>query len=174
MARFVGEYRPPQQLVAMSAARVTGAGHLGVDSEGLQVDARMLAAPVVPRFLLSVIFLVGAVASGLIPGFQQIGMVITIGVVAVAGWFYWRAEFGTRVSARVPWSAIEHVTRLASDEEIVAIVLADGLSGPGSPEQVYFAATLGIDEVVAALAEHAPEALSMELAPVHEQLSFGG
>lgn len=168
MARFVGEFRPPQQIVAMSGARVTGTGHLAVDAEGLTIEGRMLAAPIVPRFLLSVVFLVGAVGSALVPGMQQVGMLATLAVVGVAGWLYWRAEFGSRTQARIPWAGVEHVTRLASDDEVVAIVLSQGLSGPGSPEQVYFAATLGVEELARALGSHAPPAVTVALTPLAE------
>ena len=161
--RFVGEYRPPRELVSISAARVVGPGHLGVGPEGLEIDGRMMTAPLVPRAALSILALVGVLASALVPSFNEVAMVATLGIAALGGWLYWRSEFGVRTTRRVPWTAVEHVVRLQSDPDVVAVVLEEPVGGLGTPESVYFAATLGAPALADALAEHAPGSVSLDL-----------
>jgi hypothetical protein len=161
--RLIGEFRPPREVVAMGVARVSGPGAVTVAAQGLRVEGRVSVSPPVPRSVLLVLGAALLLAGALVPGADRVALPLLVLGTLGAVWMAWRAEYGARGNVEVPWSAIEHVVRLPADHEVVAIVLSGPLSGRGSPEQLYFAPSNGVDALVASLEDHAPPTLSIDL-----------
>ena len=163
LARLVGEFRPPPELAAMSAARVTGKGTIEATEAGLRVDARVLSAmPGVPRWALSLFVLLVVLVATFVPESQLVLVPLTAVVVGAFGWLYWRAEYGQAQLFEVPWAKVEHVVRLASARDVAAIVLSSPVRGWGSPETLYFAPALGVEALAAAM-KHAPAHVTVDL-----------
>jgi hypothetical protein len=162
VARLIGEFRPPREVVTVGIARVVGRGSVSVSAGGLVFEGRATRAPVVPPGVLAAagaaLILVGA----LVPGSERVVVPLLLGGTLLAVWMGWRSEYGSPGRFEVPWSGIEHVVRLPADHDVVAIVLSGALAGAGSPEQVYFAPSNGVLAFVEALREAAP-ALSVDL-----------
>lgn len=154
---FPGQYRPPKELIAISFPRLVGAGALGLSDQGLEVSATAvdLPSPIPMGLGLAGLLLIGA-AAGLVfdPG-RVVGLVILVAFVA---WSYqtWRQEYGVTSKRHLAWTEIEHAAHLASDREVVAVVLRHPLYGAGTPDALFFAPTEGIEELLAALRHHAP------------------
>lgn len=163
MRKWMGEFRPPRELVSIGAARVSGPGSIEVSTSSLRVDGRVASAPPISRTALlaagAALLLVGVV----FPGADRVALPLLLLGTLGGVWLSWRSEYGVRGVHEVPWSRVEHVARLPADPEVLAIVLAGPVAGLGSPEQLYFAAANGADQLVAALREHAPAGLSMDL-----------
>ena len=146
----------------MGVARAVGRGVVTVSPTGLSIEGRVTRAPPLPPALLGGVgvglVLVGAIA----PGAERV--VLPLLLVATLGgvWMGWRAEYGASGRFEMPWSSVEHVVRLPADPDVVAILFAGPLAGTGSPEQVYFAPSNGIEALAAALREGAP-ALTIDL-----------
>ena len=155
-SHLVGEFRPPREIAAMGAARVTGVGTVDALREGLVVEGRMLSAPPVPRVAFGLGFLAAVLVGAMVPGGDLVAVPALLALGAAVAWVAWRTEIGVHGRHVVPWPSVEHVVRLPSDHDVVAIVLAGPVAGAGTPEQVYFAPSLGVEALAAALREHVP------------------
>jgi hypothetical protein len=78
-------------------------------------------------------------------------------------WGRFRSESGQHASYAVPWSDVEHVVRLPSDPEVLGFVLARPIGAEGTPEQVFFAPTAGVDTLIDALRADGPPSLPIDL-----------
>lgn len=172
--RVPGEFRPPRELVAVSAPRLSGRGVLVVSSSGLTVEGDLVdVAPPIPWWRLGVPVVAVAVAFAFRsdnPG-QILGPVV-MAALLLYFWSRFRAEFGQSGAFEVPWSAIEHVVRLPADPEVLGFVLAGPIGRAGTPEQVFFAPVAGVESLAAAILEAAPSSLSVDLESANEH-DFG-
>lgn len=164
MGRLIsGEYTPPRELVAIGAARVSGRGSIQVSEAGLAFEGTIHGGgpPVSP--LISLLLLAAGLAIfALVPSAERALAPLTALAAALLLWLRYRADFGRSGTFSLSWSEIEHAVRLASAPDVLAIVLSRPISGRGSPEQVFFSPTLGVEELVAAMREHAPQALTID------------
>lgn len=148
----------------MAAARVAGRGSVDVNGGGITVDGRIVGgeSPIPPWASLAVLG-AGLLISALVPHAERILPPATVLVVGVILWFRYRAEFGVAGAFHVPWAEVEHVVRLPSAPDVVGIVFARPLAGAGTPEQVFFAPTAGVEPFVASLRAAAPAHLTWDL-----------
>jgi len=167
---FVGEFRPPRELAAVQTPRVSGRGFLGVSGRGLTVEGAIADAPVFATWAIPLVLL--AVAVAVVVFVDRPTQVLGPLSAAAMVWYFWsrfRSETGRHGSYAVPWSDVEHVVRLPSDPEVLGFVLARPLGPPGSPEQVFFAPTVGIDALIDALRADGPASLPIDLPDPVEQ-----
>jgi hypothetical protein len=148
----------------MGAARVSGRGSIEVTGGVLAVEGRILGAESpIPSWASLVVLGVGVLISALVPHAERILTPATVVAVAAILWVRYRAEFGLSGVFRVPWADVEHVVRMPSAPDVVAIVLARPLAGAGTPEQFFFAPAGGVDPFVHALQRSAPAHLGWDL-----------
>ncbi|MEQ1504499.1 MAG: hypothetical protein ABMB14_19835 [Myxococcota bacterium] len=165
MARqLTGEFSPPRELVAIAVPRVAGRGAIGVSADGLVVDGTVFgSAWTVSPWAAFAVVVVGLAISSLVPHAERVltpaTTILALGLI----WLRYRADFGRTATFRLGWTDVEHVVRLPADPSVVAFVLARPLSGWGSPEQLFFAPTGGVDGLVDALRSEAPASLSIEI-----------
>lgn len=155
--RLIGEYRPPREVVAMGVARVNGRGTLTATTMGLQVEGRVTRAPPVSPGLLGAVGFALLSIGALVPGAEPVAVPLLIGGTLAGVWMAWRSEYGAAGRYDVPWAQVEHVVRLPADHDAVAILFSGPFAGPGSPEQVYFAPSNGVDALATALRDAAPD-----------------
>lgn len=163
-ADLVGEFRPPRELASVQAPRVAGKGFLHVSESGLTVEGAIIDAPSFPTWRVSVGLLLLAVIVSLFVD-RPTHILGPLTALALLTWFWarFRAEQGHRGSYAVPWSEVEHVVRLPSDPEVLGFVLAGPLAREGTPEQVFFAPTAGVEALIDALRADGPAALPIDL-----------
>lgn len=162
--RLVGEFRPPPELATMSVPRVTGKGSIETTPTGLVVEGKVLSAvPQPSRLTWSLILLVVVVVAYVVPSSERVLVPAMAVFVAIAAFLHWRAEYGLAGGFVVPWQDVEHVVRLGSARDVVAILFRRPVRGWGSPEAVYFEASLGPEAVGAAFRADAPPSVTMDL-----------
>jgi hypothetical protein len=162
--RLVGEFRPPPEIATMSIPRVVGKGTVETGPSGLKVEGKVLSAvPTPSRTAWSLLLLAVVLVAAFVPDSERILVPAMVLAVGGAMFLHWRAEYGLAGGFEVPWSDVEHVVRLASARDVVAIVFTRPARGWGSPEAVYFEPSLGVEAVGAALRADAPAALTMDL-----------
>jgi hypothetical protein len=161
---LVGEFSPPRELAAIAAPRVAGRGRVEVGPAGLSFDGRVVDAPSpIPPWSSVVVLIAALLVYRFVPGAERVLLPGTAVLVAGLLWLRYRAETGQDRVYAVPWADLEHVARLPASPDVLAFVLARPLGGNGGPEQVFFAATEGMDALVGALRECAPPTLSWDL-----------
>jgi hypothetical protein len=164
MGRIGGEFSPPRELVVLGTARMAGRGSVEVTSGGLALDGTIVGgSPPLPVWASLVVAVVGTAIAASVPAFQNPVMAVTILAVGGILWLRFRAEGGRHGIFRVPWAEVEHVVRLASNPDVVAFVFAHPIDGARSPDQVFFAATAGVDALVDELRADAPPSLTIDV-----------
>jgi hypothetical protein len=167
--RIVGEYAPPREVVALEAARLSGRGMLEVGPAGLAFDGALQGVESrIPSWAWLAVLAVAAAGSVVIPDGEQVLMPGAVLVVGVLMWLRFRSDVGVAGVHSVPWSQVEHVVRLPSSPDTLAFVLTGPVAGHGSPEQVYFAPTAGIEDLVDALRSAGPASLTIDTASAEE------
>ena len=162
--RLVGEFRPPPEVATMELPRVTGKGSIETTPSGLKVEGKVLSAVPKPSRLVWSLLLLGVVLiAAFVPSSERVLVPAMTLAVGVAAYLHWRAEYGLAGGFEVPWTDVEHVVRLASARDVVAILFTRPVKGWGSPEAVYFEASLGAEAVGAAFRADAPETVTMDL-----------
>ena len=161
--RSVGEFRPPREVVSLAIARVTGPGVIEVTEAGLRIDGRVSSVSRVPRGVLVAAGVGLLVLGAVVPGGERPASAALLALVAWGVWITFRSEYGWRGVHAVAWAQVEHVARLPADPDVVAIVLSAPIAGAGSPEQVYFAPSNGVEWLAEALRALGPPGLSMDL-----------
>ena len=150
--------------MAIGASRMGGRGTLDVSAGGLAFEGTILgASPVVPMWASVAVLCLGVAFSSAVPHAEVYLAPATVLIVGSILWLRYRAEYGRTGVFRVPWSEVEHVVRLPSAPDVVAFVFSRPIAGGRTPEQVFFAATEGLDALVGAVREDAPGALTIDV-----------
>ncbi|MEZ4235756.1 MAG: hypothetical protein R3F59_06250 [Myxococcota bacterium] len=160
----IGEFAPPREVVTVGIARLAGPGTVRVGAGGLAFEGPVLGVESrVPVYGSVAVLAAAAVGSVLVPGGEQV--LLPLAVLGVAGMMALRMRSEVGVGGRhvVPWARVEHVVRLPSAPDTVAFVLDGPVGGRGTPEQVYFAPTAGVEALVEALRARGPVGLSMDV-----------
>jgi hypothetical protein len=148
----------------MGAARVTGRGVVHVSSDGLTVEGTIFGAgPQISPWASLLVLICGLCISTFVPNAERVLTPATVLVVGGIVWLRYRAEYGQSGTFAVRWPEVEHVVRLASSPDVVAVVLARPLGGRGSPEQVFFAPAGGVEQMVEAIREFGPSTLTVDV-----------
>jgi hypothetical protein len=148
----------------MGAARVTGRGVVHVSADGLTVEGTIFGAgPQISPWASLLVLLVGLAISAYVPHAERVLTPATVLVVAGIIWLRYRAEFGQSGTFAVRWPEVEHVVRLASSPDVLAVVLSRPLGGRGSPEQIFFAPAGGVEPMVEAIREFAPATVTIDV-----------
>jgi hypothetical protein len=148
----------------MGAARVTGRGVVHVSADGLTVEGTIFGAgPQISPWASLLVLLCGLCISVFVPHAERVLTPATVLVVGGIVWLRYRSEFGQSGTFAVRWPEVEHVVRLASSPDVLAVVLSRPLGGRGSPEQVFFAPAGGVESMVEAIREFAPSTLTMDV-----------
>lgn len=181
--RMVGEFRPPPEVATMSLPRVIGKGSIETTASGLKVEGRVLSAVPQPSRLTGSVLLLGVVLIAVfVPDSERLLVPAMVVVVGIGLFLHWRAEYGMSGGFEVPWSDVDHVVRLASARDVVAILFTGPVKGWGSPEAVYFQPSLGVEAVGVAFRSDGPAGVSMDLesaladgpdAPVDDEEALG-
>lgn len=162
--RIVGEYRPPRELAAVAAPRVSGRGTLDVSSQGLVVEGQILDVPPFPLWKVTVPLAVAAlIVFFVVDRPTHILGPMTMVALLLYFWSRFRAEYGSHGRHAIPWHMVEHVVRMPADPDVIGLVLARPLAGDGTPEQVFFAPTQGVEHLVVVIRANGPTALTIDL-----------
>ena len=163
-AHLVGEFRPPRELAMVAAPRVAGRGFLHVTEGGLTVEGAVVDAPTFQTWRVSLgLLAVAVLAVAFVDNPTHILGPVTVAALLLYFWSRFRSEYGHQGSFAVPWSDVEHVVRLPADPEVVGFVLARPLGAAGTPEQVFFAPTQGVEALIDALRADGPASLPIDL-----------
>jgi hypothetical protein len=161
-----GEFRPPVELAAMSAARVAGRGSIELTAKGLRVRGALVdsAPPIAnPAWVVLLLLGVALLVAAFVPHSEW--FLTPFVTVVTLGWMGWRFanSRGRSRTLDVPWTVIEHVVRMPADPEVLGIVLSRPIAGRGTPEQIFFAPAGGVDELVVAFVNEGPDGLEVRV-----------
>jgi len=161
-----GEFKPPVELGAMSAARVAGPGTLELNRTGLRVRGAIVdAAPPVanPAWIVLLLLGVALLVAAFVPHSER--FLTPFVTVVTLGWMGWRFanSRGRTRTFDVPWSMVEHVVRMPADPDVLGIVLSGPVAGRGTPEQLFFAPSGGIDDLVVGFVKEGPDGLEVRV-----------
>lgn len=160
---MIGEFSPPKELATMGTPRMSGRGAVDAGADGVAFDGRIVdVESAVPRWATAAVLGVALVINALAPKAAPVLLPLALAAVLGIVFLRYRAEAGRVGVFRVPWAQVEHVVRLPTDVDVIAIVLARPLV-PRGPEQVFFRATDGSDALVEALRAEAPRELTFHL-----------
>jgi hypothetical protein len=160
-----GDFKPPVELGAMSAARVAGPGSIEVKADGLRVRGPLVdvAPSANPAWLVLFLLAIAVLVAAFVPRSERILTPFVTVVVLGWAWFRFRNSRGRSRTMDIPWSNVEHVVRMPADPDVLGIVLSGPVAGRGTPEQLFFAPAGGVDDLVVALVKEGPDRLEVRV-----------
>jgi len=148
----------------MSVPRVIGKGSIETTPAGLKVEGKVLTAVPQPSRLTWSILLLGVVlVASFVPHSERVLVPAMTLFVGVGMFLHWRAAYGMSGGFEVSWAEVDHVVRLGSARDVVAVLFTRPVNGWGSPEAVYFEPSLGVEAVGAAIRADGPATVSIDL-----------